>query len=87
MSFRSSHGKTQHHQLALILGIDFGRGDIEAIPEPIQDAADDLPLVLQTAGLPQQQANPERTDEHGLLPRQEVPVRPARGANGNLPFR
>ena len=52
--------------LVVVLGVDLGDGHVEGVPQPVEDAADHLPLVLQALRLPQQQPHPQGADDHGL---------------------
>src|SRR3954454_883716 len=41
----ADHGHAQHHQLPVVQGVDLGTRDVERVPQPVQDDANDLPLI------------------------------------------
>src|SRR5262249_37819409 len=64
-SSRGTHlGNSRDRQLAMILSLHLSDRDTELVPQPITDAAHDLPLVLQTTRLPNQQPHTQRANNH-----------------------
>jgi hypothetical protein len=48
----------------ILQGPHFRGADAKIVVEAILDAADDLPFVLQTARLADEQTNPQAADKH-----------------------
>src|SRR5262245_14531174 len=49
-------GDPKDDHLVIVLGLDFGRGYVEPVSQPLDDAADHLALVLQALRLAQEQS-------------------------------
>src|SRR5262249_6150736 len=65
LRFVAYHGDAQRDQLAVILILHFGDGDVKTVPQSILDALHHLPFILERTRLPDDHAYFQRTDEHG----------------------
>ncbi len=52
-----------------LLELDLGHGDVEAVAQPLEQALQDAPLVLERAGVGEEQVERQDADDHGNLPR------------------
>src|SRR5262249_25877669 len=62
------HRKTEHGNLALVLGLDLGDGHVETVAQAVHDGANNLAFVLEAPGLADQQLHASRTHDHAHLP-------------------
>src|SRR5262245_26171643 len=53
--------------LVVVAGVHLRGRHVEPVPQSLQHAANDLPLVLQALRLPQQQPHAQRTNMHGAV--------------------
>jgi hypothetical protein len=70
----SDLGDAEDGELPLVEGVDFGGGDAEIVPQAVEDAANNLALILKAACIAEAQADAERADEHGGLGRGQLLV-------------
>src|SRR5262245_8812487 len=67
VSFITHHCDPEDHKLPVVQRLYLRYRNIEAMAQPILNAAHHLPLVLETTRLPQQESHAQRADYHSDL--------------------